>query len=255
MTSEEFCGFSALHGPEHAGKTQIELKIRLGAQDEPRFLEKLFSEGQLVYEVEQKEHYLDNPNRSYFSKNAKGFFDATEYLRVRESVIRHPYSQDPCQGTLCYKRVHRDADGEYLYCNEYETGVSNPEHTLKILQHIGFTKEFLVEKTREVFSIGNYAISVDNVRRLGRFVEIEAIRIKHFPHEELAAIRCFVEERLGVRSYEVWTYGYVTMLLNPDCAHKMVRRHEAQRDCARGFKETPEDAAPCQEAYPSSVAQ
>ena len=196
------------------GSVEVEIKIRINEEDKEKVLQRL-SSSKFVIEVEQRERYLNNPLKSFFFRNSLGFLDANEYLRVRESQVFHPVTDDALQTFLSFKRVHRDEKGNYLYCDEYDTRVSNSEQTLRLLQNLGFTDTYMVHKKRKVYAYGNYSVSIDELPKLGCFIEVELLTIKRLPKEELEGIRAFIVNILGVTEFEEQTHGYLSMVINP----------------------------------------
>ena len=71
------------------------------------------------------------------------------------------------------KKVHRDEKGNYLYSDEYETEISNPDNTLKIYENLGYYKAIVVNKHRQEWEYKDFIIAFDQVRELGNFFEIE----------------------------------------------------------------------------------
>jgi adenylate cyclase class 2 len=72
--------------------------------------------------------------------------------------------------TLTFKKpIERS---QFKVMEEYEVSVSNFDETLKILNLLGFKKVFRYQKRREIFSLGQTKILLDNTP-IGDFVEIE----------------------------------------------------------------------------------
>ena len=157
--------------------------------------------------VVQSEVYLDDPRNTFFFTNPAGFKDANDYLRVR---------QTPKGNTLCFKRVHRDKDGKNPYCDEYEVVINDPAMTLALLEQLGFTERTPIEKTRKKYSYGDYEISLDYVKGLGDFVEIELKREETDPTKGLQEMQQFLEKTMGVKDYAKQSHGYASMIWNPD---------------------------------------
>lgn len=196
------------------GVVDLEVKIRIKEEEKDRLLKKL-SLSRFVYEADQRELYLNNPHKSFFFKNSLGFLDANEYLRLRESKILIPSTDDTPQMSLCYKRVHRDEGGEYLYCDEYETRISSAEQALRLFQNLGFTDIYRVEKRRRVYAYDNYSICLDELSQFGCFLEVEVIHVRRHPKEEVEGIRAFIVNILGIHEFDEQTHGYLSMVVNP----------------------------------------
>jgi len=100
------------------------------------------------------------PNRDFFAKEPP-----IEYLRIRfENGKNH----------LNYSFLHFDRKGWLKKTDEYETLIERPEIVEDIFKKIGLIPKVTVIKTRKYFDCGNFEITLDWVRGLGNFMEIEA---------------------------------------------------------------------------------
>ena len=75
--------------------------------------------------------------------------------------------------SITYKNWHHDKDGKSRYCDEYETKIDNLEQMKLIFKSLDLKQIATVDKQRAKFSHGEYEISIDRVKDLGDFVEIE----------------------------------------------------------------------------------
>ena len=86
---------------------------------------------------------------------------------------------------------------------ELEIGVTDGEAMEQVFERIGFMRVMRFEKRREMFELERCEVALDELPRLGRFVEIEG------PSEEaVMALR----ERLGLAEFPLLTASYVAML-------------------------------------------
>lgn len=75
---------------------------------------------------------------------------------------------------LCYKKIYMGNDESDIHIVEYETEVSNLEATINILKGVRINKVCDLIKNRDSFIHKNlFEISLDKVKDLGYFVEIE----------------------------------------------------------------------------------
>ena len=111
-----------------------------------------------IEELEEIDVYLYPPHKNY---NANG--QGRENLRIRTSSGRKE---------LCYKRVFYK-DGEYDYAIEKSVSIMDDKKILDILKVIGFRAHFIVEKERKVFKDDHFKYTIDKVKNLGLFLEIE----------------------------------------------------------------------------------
>lgn len=58
---------------------------------------------------------------------------------------------------------------------EYETKIDNIEDTDLILKGIGLREVFRINKNRVSGSLGKFSFNLDNVKELGKFIEVELI--------------------------------------------------------------------------------
>lgn len=105
----------------------------------------------------------------YFSPKGKKFIKhrpVKEWLRLRNS-----------DGTyyINYKNYYYDKNGKSVYCDEYETKLEDIDKLNKIFKALNYESLVIVDKTRKVWTYKDYEISIDSVKNLGDFVEIEYI--------------------------------------------------------------------------------
>lgn len=93
-----------------------------------------------------------------------------EYLRIRfEKGKNH----------LSYFFLNFDKKNPYelISTDEYETRVENPIIAKKIFEKIGLIFKIKVEKERKYFDCENFMVTLDKVKGLGSFMEVEAKKI------------------------------------------------------------------------------
>ncbi len=135
---------------------EVELKVRA---DHERVRERL-AELDAVPKgtVRQVDTYYDHPIRE--------FAETDEALRIRRE------STGDAEGTrVTYKGPLVEAESKTRA--ELETDLGDGETFAAILEELGFEPAAIVEKTRERFRCGEYAITLDTVTGLGEFLEIE----------------------------------------------------------------------------------
>lgn len=169
---------------------ETELKLRL--DDTNRLTEKLkqigaFEKGKVV----QTDILFD------YSDSGKTFATENRVLRLRTEI-----SGDKKKSILGYKGSPEIDTYGIKTRDEFETQVSNPETTVKILVSIGFKEVLRIEKSRQNFFVDSVVCSIDSLC-FGNFVELEG---------EKKAIDDFIT-RLGLKKYPVVTQGYVTFQL------------------------------------------
>jgi adenylate cyclase, class 2 len=75
--------------------------------------------------------------------------------------------------SLNYKNWHYTEKGESNHCEEYESGIESLEKVKKILKALDFRSLVIVDKKRKIWRYKDYEISLDSVKSLGDFVEVE----------------------------------------------------------------------------------
>jgi adenylate cyclase class 2 len=141
--------------------SDIEIEIKVKITDSTALQE--FLRGSAEFRGEQ--HQVDE----YFSPAHRNFLDAepvTEWLRLRTTDNKQ---------SVNYKNWHVDGDGSTNYCDEYETTVEDIAKIRQIFGALDFRPLVTVDKTRRSWLYQNYEVSLDSVKGLGDFVEIEYV--------------------------------------------------------------------------------
>ncbi|MCX8176089.1 MAG: class IV adenylate cyclase [Candidatus Bathyarchaeota archaeon] len=98
----------------------------------------------------------------YFNAPHKNFILTDEALRIRKS-------NGKC--FLTYKGCRVDSQAKTR--EELEVEVEDFDKIKLILEKLGFKPVYLVRKIRKTFKLENLKINLDNVEKLGSFVEVE----------------------------------------------------------------------------------
>lgn len=136
-----------------------EIKIKLISPKLEDIEEKLSKRYKLINEEHQVDIYYNSPVRD-FRKS-----DEALRLRLVNGEIELTYKGP--------KLSNQSKSRE-----EITVKINDLNAMDKILQKLGFIKTIQVEKIRKNFRIDNFTISLDRVRDLGDFIEIEGINIK-----------------------------------------------------------------------------
>jgi len=135
---------------------EVELLFRINetrAQELRRELGKVF-----VQKVREIDTYFYPPHKD-FEVSEKG----RENLRVRENDSNKE---------LTYKKVFYEK-GEYSHSVEENLAIPDADKAVQLLKSLGFRVHFVIDKQREIFEEENYQITIDNVKGLGIFAEVE----------------------------------------------------------------------------------
>jgi len=139
-------------------KQEVEIQVKI---KNPSEVEKNIRKiGKFRNIKKQIDKYFVLPQRNFFSKNPP-----IEYLRIR-------YEKN--KNHLNYSFLHFDESGWLKATDEYETIIEKPETVEKIFKKIGLILTVTVAKERKYFDYGNFEITLDKVKGLGNFMEIEA---------------------------------------------------------------------------------
>lgn len=95
---------------------------------------------------------------------------------------------------------------------ELELEVSDDKIMHQILQTIGFEAKVEVKKRRTETEYKGYTICIDEVERLGDFVEIEKIGTEESDSEKEYAEMMRILETLGIRTEDLVTEKYFEMI-------------------------------------------
>ncbi len=111
-------------------------------------------------DVFQKDTYYVPKHRNFLENRP-----ISEWLRIRETK----------QGaSINYKNWH-DAPGiKTISCDEFETGVDNASALKNIFNILDFKEVIIVEKIRNTWHYKDVFISIDDIKGLGNFIELEA---------------------------------------------------------------------------------
>lgn len=108
-----------------------------------------------VSEVRQVDTYYEPTHRRFLNSNP-----ITEWLRIGKRGNKN---------ILNYKNWYSD-----MSCDEYEVEINNIKDMDKILKVLGIVQIVEVDKIRNSFIyLDKYEVALDNVEKLGYFIEIE----------------------------------------------------------------------------------
>lgn len=111
-----------------------------------------------IEKIREIDTYFYPPHKDFlFTKGGR------ENLRVRDSNRKKE---------LTYKKVVYK-NGNYSHSIEKNVIVSDPGKTIEILKSAGFRIHLVIDKKREMFENKTFKITIDRVKNLGIFVEIE----------------------------------------------------------------------------------
>lgn len=170
---------------------EIELKFIINSD----IKNKIIADLEKVAEKTHEEHLIDTYYVPYY-KSFEVDNQTMECVRIR---------QQDNKSVLGYKKIHRECNP--VYCDEYETEVSNKEQAEKILFSIGFSTQMVIDKTRVSYKYNNFIFDFDSVKSLGELMEVELIDNS----SDVSEIYSFVS-KYGLTKKDV-TYDGIQMLM------------------------------------------
>lgn len=180
--------------------TEIELQMSVEFS-EPlmKFLEK---NGFFQYETHQIDEYFTPPHRDFLSVRP-----VKEWLRLRNSNGKY---------SINYKDWHFESDGKTsYYCDEYETKVEDIDKVRKIFETLNFKPLVVVDKTRKIWMYKDFEVSIDSVKGLGDFVELEYKGKEKVDPKKKAQEMIELLKNIGCGKLRINYQGYPFLLLFP----------------------------------------
>lgn len=174
---------------------EIEIKLQIDKDDYSRLLSFFYSGGEFIRKI----HQID----LYYSPKDEKYYDAGDRcLRIRT---------ENQSSILSYKRIH-GLNTDHQYIEEYETYITNVQSMKKILDALEFKCEIVIDKNRLDFRIGSeFLVSLDSIRDLGYFLEIESINEEHTIQIRNKNLQDFAKS-LNIDLSKRNTEGYSNML-------------------------------------------
>lgn len=185
-----------------------EIEVKVQADDKLYYKMQIWlnNNAKFLKEIHHLEYYINNRATSFFFTSAEGYKDALDYLRVRITKNGDYF---------CFKKFHEDPVLKRpLYCDEYEVKVSDGQITLELMKALGYNEQIRMEKIRKIYQYEDFEIVIDDVKDLGKFIEIEFKKPINDPKEGLQIIYDFLKS-IGINKIKLQKRGYISMLLNP----------------------------------------
>ncbi len=139
----------------------IEVEIKAKIQNHKTALEKIRDLGGVYSHTEiQRDIYFNGDNRN--------FKNTDEALRIREIPVG-----DDFKLILTYKGPKLDTETKTR--KEIEVEIDDKEKMTEILISLGYKPSAIVNKVRRIFKYEDYTITVDKLKNLGYYMEIEYV--------------------------------------------------------------------------------
>lgn len=187
--------------------SNIEIEVRVKIQSSNNNLNSWLKDNASFVSVEEQEDvYYESIENSFLYTDNDNKQQADKWLRVRSSEK---------EKSICFKLVHRDTKGDFIFADEHETSVGDIQTTKDILISLGHKELCTVAKKRALWKYSNYYICIDSVLDLGDFIEIELINSTENMdiEKEKANILTFIRE-ISNSEVEKIEGGYPWLLWN-----------------------------------------
>ncbi len=173
----------------------IEVEIKVPISDKNKIIQKLKNIGFIFKKsVIQKDIYFQHPSRN--------FVKTDEALRIRET---------PEEVFLNYKGPKIDTTTKTR--EEIEISLKNGKNLIKIFEKLGFQKVILIEKKREIYELDEIKASVDMVKGLGDYLELEILLDNRKQLDTKRELLFSILDRLGISKDKIIRKSYLELLL------------------------------------------
>lgn len=138
---------------------EIEIRSPVDEEKFSQIKEELQEKIKFVKTSYQKDEYFTPAHRDFLSPQ-----NPFEWLSIRERN----------GGIINYKHFHPEEAETKTHCDEFELEIGDAEKLRKIFSSLDIRSLVVVEKEREIYEADGVEISLDKVKDLGHFIEIEA---------------------------------------------------------------------------------
>ena len=115
---------------------------------------------------------------------------------------------------ITYKIDEFDADGKWLYSNEYETQINDISVVNNILERLGLKKLITIHNKKRTYKYQEYEIVLETVKDLGYFLEVEFCNNKDIDvKEKKLEIQNFIDS-LSLNISQELNIGKPEMMIN-----------------------------------------
>jgi len=137
----------------------IEIEIQVRVEQTENLRKFLNSKAKLKMDNRQVDEYYIPPDRDFTKERP-----LKEWLRLRESNGKY---------SINYKNWYYDGEGKSHHCDEYETLIGDIDKIKNVFKALNIKSIVTVNKYRKSWDYEDFEISLDSIKDLGDFVEIE----------------------------------------------------------------------------------
>ncbi len=150
---------------------EIEIKLKVDDNEYKRLLNLLKDKSNNIKDVMEKDIYFKIPIKKEYK----------ETLRIRKENDLY---------ILTYKKENSDKTRD-----EFETIIDNYDNLENILLNLGLERKGIIEKKRtKILYKNKYEFAFDEVKDIGKFIEIEVKNIEHSHIEEINKLMDIINE-------------------------------------------------------------
>lgn len=178
-----------------------EIEIQLKVEKTIKLQKFLKQNAKFLYKTQQIDTYYTPAHRNFVKVKP-----VREWLRLRDSDGKY---------SITYKNWHYNKDGKSYHCDEYESKLDNLKSFQKLFSALDMKVLIVINKKRTVWKYRSYEISIDKVKGLGTFVEVEfSGKTDKSPKQISLEMIKFIKE-LDCGKIEINRQGYPYLLLFP----------------------------------------
>lgn len=173
LSSIFHCNLYSLLDQNYYNNVPLEIEVKLKVQDNEfkRLLNLLKDKSNNIKEVIEKDIYFKMPIKKEYK----------EVLRIRKENDLY---------ILSYKKENADKIRD-----EFETIIDNYDNLENILLNLGLEKKGVIEKKRtKILYKNKYEFAFDEVKDIGKFIEIEVKNIEYSHIEEINKLMDIINE-------------------------------------------------------------
>ncbi len=160
----------------------------------------------LEEKLKQKGCVLSSPINQHDVVYSRGSTSEWEQSKEGDIILRIRKQDNKAEFNLKQQRTSE------LDNIEHETKVDNPEALHQILQTLGWKPEVEVKKIRRKGKLGEYEICLDDVEKLGTYVELEKLVEDNADPNKIQEELLQVLESFGIPRSNLEVRGYDTMI-------------------------------------------
>ena len=139
-----------------------EIEILVEVYDDINIVKKVFDKYEYVGLKHIIDEYYYDPKRNDLKPDINN--QLSNCLRLRNKNNEY---------FITYKNDVFDELGKWLYSNEYETKLESIDIIKEIFSKLGLKKFIEIDSEKETYKTDNYEITLESVKELGLFIEIE----------------------------------------------------------------------------------